>query len=401
MKRHIPLLLSIIALVLAALSFAGQVIAGAGRQISSQEGAPTVISYQGQVTVNGSAYNGRGYFKFAVITRDGLSTSWSNDGTSTAGSEPTASVPLTVTNGSFAVLLGDTTMIQINHAVFSDPETWLRVWFGTDPNTFQLLSPDRQIAAVPYALQAEIAKQADMVGGYLSSQLSTVGHKHAGQDIYSGTVSAAYIDTAIARTSQITPQVWANDGTGSRLDADLLDGQHGIYYLNQITPTVWTNAGPGSGLDADLLDGQHARALQPLVETASYTHRWPMPQTCGAFPVTPGNFEVISLTVPGAGTIIVEANTTLTIADSIKVTLALSRSPDSCPDLPSTMHWDTGLSSYNYSMEQTLSVRRSYNVTQGGTYTFYLNGMADINPFIGLNTWESVEVVARYYPPAP
>lgn len=61
------------------------------------------------------------------------------------------------------------------------------------------------------------------------------------------------------------------DGDGSGLDADLLDGQHGDYYLdaanltgtvsstnldaNDILDLVKTVDGSGSGLDADTLDG--------------------------------------------------------------------------------------------------------------------------------------------------
>ena len=87
-----------------------------------------------------------------------------------------------------------------------------------------------------------------------------------------------------------------NDGAGSGLDADLLDGQHGAFYLdlsnttgtlpiarlggtynisisgnavnsdklgNILAANYWHNAndGAGSGLDADLLDGLHASAF--------------------------------------------------------------------------------------------------------------------------------------------
>lgn len=70
--------------------------------------------------------------------------------------------------------------------------------------------------------------------------------------------------------------IWnaGNDGTGSTLDADLLDGQEGVYYRNAANLTgqltgifgasisgnkIWHagNDGAGSTLDADLLDGQH------------------------------------------------------------------------------------------------------------------------------------------------
>ncbi len=52
-----------------------------------------------------------------------------------------------------------------------------------------------------------------------------------------------------------------NDGAGSGLDADLLDGRHGSdFALNASLGDVWrsSNDGAGSGLDADLLDGRQA-----------------------------------------------------------------------------------------------------------------------------------------------
>lgn len=54
------------------------------------------------------------------------------------------------------------------------------------------------------------------------------------------------------------------DGAGSGLDADLLDGQQGAYYLpaadyvaSDILAKLLTVDGDGSNLNADLLDGQH------------------------------------------------------------------------------------------------------------------------------------------------
>jgi hypothetical protein len=68
-----------------------------------------------------------------------------------------------------------------------------------------------------------------------------------------------------------------NDGSGSGLDADLLDGQHGSYYYPASNPNGYTNDqtaaeiltkvktvdGSGSGLDADLLDGQQGSYYSP------------------------------------------------------------------------------------------------------------------------------------------
>ena len=60
----------------------------------AQSGAPTVVSYQGQVTVGGAPYDGTGHFKFAVVNAAGDTTYWSNDGT--AAGEPATAVALTV-----------------------------------------------------------------------------------------------------------------------------------------------------------------------------------------------------------------------------------------------------------------------------------------------------------------
>ena len=124
--------------------------------------APTVVSYQGRVQVSGAPFTGTGYFKFAIVNQAGNTTYWSNDGTSSGGSEPTAAVPLPVSNGLFTVLLGDTSLDgmtqQLTASVFSGYDRYLRVWFRAGSSgAFTRLTPDTRIAAVPYALQAQHA----------------------------------------------------------------------------------------------------------------------------------------------------------------------------------------------------------------------------------------------------
>jgi hypothetical protein len=128
----------------------------------AQGGAPTVVSYQGEVRVGGTPYTGTGYFKFAIVNAAGTHTYWSNDGTSVGGSEPSAAVPLAVSDGLFSVLLGNSGMTALTAGVFSEPDRYLRVWFSQTGLTgsFVRLEPDTRIGAVPYALQAEEAKQA-------------------------------------------------------------------------------------------------------------------------------------------------------------------------------------------------------------------------------------------------
>jgi formylglycine-generating enzyme required for sulfatase activity len=119
---------------------------------------PQLINYQGRVAVGATNFDGSGSFKFALVDAAGGATYWSNDGTSAAGSQPTAAVALTVTKGLYSVQLGDTTlpnMTAIPATVFANPDVRLRVWFddGT-ANGSQLLTPDQRLAAVGYAMVA-------------------------------------------------------------------------------------------------------------------------------------------------------------------------------------------------------------------------------------------------------
>jgi hypothetical protein len=142
----------------------------------AQGGAPAVISYQGEVRVSGAPYSGDGHFKFAVVNAAGNASHWSNDGTSAAGSEPSSAVQLAVDRGLFNVLLGDTAlggMTQpLSATAFALPDRYLRVWFSASAGgPFAQLAPDTRIAAVPYALQAQEAVDADTVDGKHASQL--------------------------------------------------------------------------------------------------------------------------------------------------------------------------------------------------------------------------------------
>src|SRR5688572_32159691 len=119
---------------------------------------PQLINYQGRVAVGGTNFDGAGQFKFALVNAAGSATFWSNDGTSVAGSQPTAFVPLAVTRGLYAVLLGDTTLAGMTQlipaTVFTNADVRLRVWFNDGVTGFQLFTPDQRIVAVGYAMMS-------------------------------------------------------------------------------------------------------------------------------------------------------------------------------------------------------------------------------------------------------
>ena len=201
---------------------------GNGALRTAPGGAPTVVSYQGEVRVSGSPYDGNGYFKFAVVNAAGSASYWSNDGSSAGGAEPAAAVELAVSEGLFSVLLGDTTLDGMTQTltadVFSQPDRYLRVWFGTSAGgPFDQLTPDTRIAAVPYALQAQEATDAGTVDGYEGAALEESAEVDAdivAHTAISGAHHARYTD------GEAWAAVLANDGAGSGLDADTVDGQH-------------------------------------------------------------------------------------------------------------------------------------------------------------------------------
>ncbi len=146
------------------------------------DGVPATIHYQGRVAVSGVPFDGIGQFKFALIgpgaTAGSVVTYWSHDGTSQNGSEPTSSVPVTVMNGIYSVLLGDTqvpgTKVGLTPGVFDHERVELRVWFGGGDDPVKLLSPDQRVTSVAYALLAGEAATARQVaeGAVGSGQLA-------------------------------------------------------------------------------------------------------------------------------------------------------------------------------------------------------------------------------------
>ncbi|HEY1788214.1 MAG TPA: tail fiber domain-containing protein [Verrucomicrobiae bacterium] len=126
-------------------------------------------------------------------------TYWSNDGTSTNGSEPAVAVSVPVTNGLFTVILGDTTqfgMGSIPAALFSfQPNLQLRIWFNDNTHGFAAVNPAQNLTPAPYATSANTANNVDngltvqyntngapnVVGGYQANFVSN--------NIYGATIS--------------------------------------------------------------------------------------------------------------------------------------------------------------------------------------------------------------------
>ena len=192
--------------------------------------APAIINYAGQVSVNGSPFTGSGLFKFAMVhgSPNSVTSVWSNDGTSTAGSEPNNHVAVQVDGGLYSILLGNQAisgMAVINPVIFStNNDLVLRVWFNDGTNGFQQLTPDRPLASVPYALSAE---RANILNGSISfNQLDSnlqgkLGSKRTATISSSHTITNEDI-IFLQKESNVThivtlPSASANEGRTIRL----------------------------------------------------------------------------------------------------------------------------------------------------------------------------------------
>jgi hypothetical protein len=184
-----------------------------------QADVPQQLNHQGRVAVNGVNFDGNGQFKFALVNANGTVSYWSNDGTSSAGSEPTSPVTLPVTKGLYSVLLGNTTlnnMTALPPSALDHDDVRLRIWFNDGSSRgSQLITPDQRLAAAPYALLAAKSTSADGFSGSLAGEVTgtqgatsiaaatVTGKPLTGYVSGAGTLSAFEIGRSIEQQSRI------------------------------------------------------------------------------------------------------------------------------------------------------------------------------------------------------
>lgn len=215
-RQHIILLALVLVLL---LGLSNTIVSAQGN------GPPPGISYQGRVTVNGQAFDGTGYFMFAIVDSQGQLT-WTSDLPVSAQSgaqlpAPTQPIALPVNRGLFSVRLGEFGLMNlIPSQALLDPQSSLRVWFSSDGGNFTQL-PDRALAAAPYAMNAYA------LDGYEVSDFALSTHDHWGE-------------------------TWSGSGTGLELDSSDGVGVYGVMGAKSGKPAfgagVWGDSADKPGV---------------------------------------------------------------------------------------------------------------------------------------------------------
>jgi hypothetical protein len=223
---------------------------------------PHLINYQGRLTDRqGRPQDGDYFMRFCIYdVASGGTALWCDPPT------PGTWRLVEVKQGVFSVLLGDEGETNpIPPAVFD--ETSSDRWLGVKifPDTEEM-DPRRRIASVGYAYRAEDANRAQD-----ADNADTVDGIHASSTATANTLLALDSSGKFTNTVLYT-------GHGKGLDADLLDGQHGSYYLD------WNNltnmpAGFADGVD-NVITYTAGTGLSLSDTEFSITTTYRLPQSC-------------------------------------------------------------------------------------------------------------------------
>lgn len=235
---------------------------------------PLVINHQGRINVNGTPFNGIGSFRFALADEGTGLNLWTNDGSGLGTSQPPElAFAVAVSGGVYSVALGDTSvpgMMAMSSGVFDSAAVLLRVWFDDGVNGMQYLAPDQRVTGAAYAfhaLYAETAGNATTVGGMQAAELDNTADIADAMSAHDGDPAAhPGIELDAARiTSGALSLGRIPQGTGSGLDADLLDGQDSSAFMPAGTDN-WVNTSGDTMTGRLVVTGAIS---QPLVDVSN------------------------------------------------------------------------------------------------------------------------------------
>lgn len=146
-------------------------------------------------------------------------------------------------NGLVNTLLGDTESLLTGQ--FDGRDLWLGIMVAPDEEAV----PRQRIASTVYAIRAGEAGNADMLDGQDASEFAAVSHTHDATEIGTGALDDARIPDTITRDGEVLSTVLDNDGAGSGLDADWLDGFDSSDFVRSTGPTSITGSAANPILD--------------------------------------------------------------------------------------------------------------------------------------------------------
>jgi hypothetical protein len=221
--------------------------------IFSYADVPKLINFQGRLTdVTGKFVSDGNYPLTFKLYSD-----------STGGSAKwTEAQIVTVSKGLFNVILGSQTPIP--DSIFDYSNVWLGIQVGADPE----MAPRQRLSSLGYSYRgakadsSNYSKDSDKLDGLhasdFSSPASDYGRSGVAKELYEGdsTLSSLYVNEGQANS--ITSEMITDNEI---VNADISTSAN--ISPSKISGIAWTSAndGSGSGLDADLLDGQQASAF--------------------------------------------------------------------------------------------------------------------------------------------
>ncbi len=262
------------------------------------------------VTINsgGHDYSAQTYIDIAAPpAQSSYVTFWSNDGTSTQGSEPAAAVALPIDQGLFTAFLGDTALTNMNPlpaSVFTNAEAQLRIWFNDGVQGFSQLSPDHPLGAVGYAMMA-----AGLPAGAVTAQNIAAGAIN-GSHLAAGSITTSHLVAGSVTSSQLAAgAVTATNlapGVLNHLDAPDGSPTNALTVNGTGLVGIGTNA-PQAGLHITSSQSYLAPSVQSMIVGGQGRYTNLCPVSClavnnGLLAVGAGDYErgitLISITNP-------------------------------------------------------------------------------------------------------
>lgn len=146
--------------------------------------SPEHVLYQGEISVDGQAYEGN--LQMKLLLHNNSQSLWSHDSTGDLLTEPNTAIEVEVVDGLYSVALGDNTqtnMAPLGNSILGQSELYLRVWIDEGSGSFSLISPDKAFQSVFYAKS--------MVEGHIENSSANLSSLKVGSLEFLGTTGTA------------------------------------------------------------------------------------------------------------------------------------------------------------------------------------------------------------------